>query len=246
MNLRQLQERYSDPELVLVYQFGKVGSSSLAASIDGAVNVHDLFANPICPPGFRFRNSFLFRHVGFPVDRAVRRGLLRRRDSVDIIVPVRPPWERNVSMFFQDLAFWYTEYFSTRKSEQKVEGIELLQQIFMEIFPHDAPDRWFQEEFTKLTAIELDKIDFDNQLGYLTVEEAPYRCLFLTTEHLRTIESQATLSMFLGRTVSLTSRNRGSQKWYGSAYDEFLADAAFISEYKDRVATSQVQRTFFL
>ena len=245
MNIKGILKRYRDPDLVLVYQFGKVGSTTLADSIPSAVNVHDLFGNPLCPPGFRYRNSAAYRWAGFPIDRLLRRTLIGRRKQTDIIVPVRKPWERNISMFFQDFPFWYTHFFATRKATQKIEGLELIQRIFTEAFDHDGPEKWFAGEFTRLTGIKIGDIQFDKSNGHTIVEQGPYRCLLLTTEHMRSDRGIGTIEQFVGRPVNLDDKNRGDRKWYGPVYKEFLADEKFISSYKQQLSTTSVQQAFY-
>lgn len=244
MNLNHLRRRYADPDLVLIYQSGKVGSTTLANSIPGAVNVHDLYANPLCPPGFRARHSNFYRLLGYRPDRFVRRRLLALRESTDVIVPVREPWERNVSMFFQDLPFWYAEHFDKHNATQKAEGIGLLQEIFLTTFPHDGADRWFSDEFSRLTGIPLETIKLDG--GFSPVLRSnSFRCLVVDSGLLRSKPGVDRLSEFLGREVTLKNTNRGDEKWYGSVYVQFLADSDFIDRYRRQMSDSAVSRQLF-
>lgn len=245
MKLKRFYERYTDPNLVLVYQYGKVGSTTLADSIPGAVNLHDLFANPLCECGFRQRHSLGYRKVGFPLDRLFRRTIIKRRPSTDLIVPLRAPWERNISMFFQDLPFWYVDYLTNSKATQKVEGIGLIQQAFETRFDHQGTDRWFEREFCRLTGIPFAEIQFDKEAGFSILTQNKYRCLLLTTNHIRSNEGKQTIENFLGRPFELTDSNRGDRKWYGPVYKNFLADADFIESYKERVSKSAVHQKFF-
>jgi len=245
MNLLQLYRRYSDPSLALIYQSGKVGSTALAYSIPGAVNVHDLYGNLPCPCGFRQRYSMMYRFVGFPVDRFVRRLIIKRRTSVDVIVPVRPPWERNISMFFEDLPFWFVHHFTNHRGSKKVEGLGLLREIFSKSFDHDYPDEWFQKEFGRFTGLALGEIDFDKSKGHITIEKGKFRCLILTTQHLRSENGVPTIESFLGRSFTLTSQNSGDKKWYGTAYKDFLADEDFVNSYQSKMMASKVQQKFF-
>ena len=245
MNLQKLYKRYTDPNLVLVYQYGKVGSTTLADSIPGAINVHDLFANPLCPCSFRQRLPLAYRKIGYPVDRFCRRLIIGRRPSTDLIVPLRAPWERNVSMFFQDLPFWYVDYFVNSNAIQKVEGIGLLQHAFTERFDHEGTDRWFEKEFCRLTGIDFADIEFDKAVGYAVLTKNKYRCLLLTTKHMRSDGGKETIENFLGRSFDLHDSNRGDKKWYGPVYRNFLADTGFIESYKKRVSQSAVHQKFF-
>ncbi len=245
MKFKSIVKRYADPNLVLVYQYGKVGSTSLADSIPGGVNVHSLYATALCPCGFRQRYSALRRWVAFPIDRFMRRVLIRRRPCVDIIVPLRVPWERNLSMFFQDLPFWYVQYFAENKANQKIEGIDLIKQIFETMFDHDGPERWFREEFCRLTGMKFGEIDFDKAKGFSIAKSGKYRVLFLTTEYMRTSNGIDTIAEFLGRPVKIDDSNRGDRKWYGHVYRELLADEEYIQSYRKRMESTLVTKKFF-
>jgi len=245
MNLKRLYKRYADPNLVLVYQYGKVGSTTLADSIPGAVNVHDLYANPLCPCGFQQRFSWAYRKTGYPLDRFFRRTVIGRRPSTDIIVPLRAPWERNISMFFQDLPFWYVDYFQNSDAIQKVEGLGLIQQAFTARFDHDGTDHWFEREFCRLTGIAFADIEFDKAAGFTVLTKNRFRCLLLTTDHMRSDGGKHTVETFLGRSFEMTDSNRGNKKWYGPVYKNFLADTEFVESYKQRVAKCAVHQKFF-
>ena len=245
MNLKRLFQRYSNSDLVLVYQSGKVGSTALAASLPGGLNVHDLYGYVMCRCGFEQRFSWWYRKLVFPVDRFLRRFMIKRRSSIDIIVPVRQPWERNVSMFFQDLPFWYVHYFATRKANQKVEGLELIKTIFEDTFDHQAADNWFQNEFCRFTGIEFDDIEFDVTKGHCILEHKNIRCLILTTDFLRSDLGTKAIEDFADCKLQIGEQNRGSKKWYGPIYQELLNDSEFIASYKEKMSTSLVQQKFF-
>lgn len=245
INLGRLKKRYTDPKLVLIYQFGKVGSTTLADSIEGAVNVHDLFGNHLCPCGFRQRNKFFYRKLVFPVDRAMRRRWIRGRATTNIIVPLREPWKRNVSMFFQDLPFWYVEHFIQNRAVQKREGLGLLREIFEQTFDHDGCEHWFDREFSKLTSISLSEIPFDRDGGFSIVEKNGFRCLFLTTSLMSSDAGKKCIESFLDRPIELNNQNRGDQKWYGPVYRQFLEDESFVDEYRQRMSGSRVHQKFF-
>jgi hypothetical protein len=245
IDVKRLIKRYSDPNLVLIYQFGKVGSTTLAASIEGAVNVHDLYGNPICPAGFNLRNKWSYRKIGFPVDRLFRRVLLNRRKKIDIIVPVREPAGRNLSMFFQDLSFWYVKHFANNRAYAKSEGMDLLKEVFTKSFDHDGADRWFEKEFCRFTGLDFEQMPFNKEAGFEVIENGKCRCLLLTTEFMRRDEGKAKIETFLGRSFEWENQNRGENKWYADAYRQFQDDASFVDTYRARMKQSKVYQKFF-
>ena len=243
--MKRLFDRYFDPNLVLVYQFGKVGSTTLANAINSAVNVHDLYANPISPATFRLRNPWTYRWFGFPADRAFRRLCINLRKQTDVVVPVREPFARNLSMFFQDLPFWYVKHFSENRAYAKNEGNSLLKQVFLETFDHDGCDRWFKNEFCRFVGLGFDDLPFDRTEGFSLVENKRRRCLLLTTDRMSASDGMSIVSDFLGRPIEIESQNRGNEKWYAEVYEKFGKDKPFVDAYKKRMSDSAVQKKFF-
>lgn len=243
--IRSIVKRFTSRNLVLIYQYGKVGSTSLANSIDGAVNVHDLYCNPICPSSFELRYSILNRHVFFPLDRLFRRLLLKLRAEVTIVVPIREPWSRNISMFFQDLPFWYVKHFQQFPVTQKQESLNLIKDIFLRSFEHNGPENWFKNELMRLTGIDYRKLEFNKEDGYINVQNGRYRCLLITTACLRSQSGKEVLEKFLDRNILIKDENRGNHKWYKAVYSEFLQDSEFVECYKRKFNTSKVQTKFF-
>ena len=188
-----------NPDMVLVYQYGKVGSTALADSLEYGLNAHDLYGNPMCPPGFKIRNSLFYRLFLYKLLRFFKRNLIRMRGEVCIVVPLRSPAERNISMFFQDLPFWYAYYFSKNKAYAKSEGIGILQEIFSTCFPHKFCDNWFDKEFSRFTGIGLGDIDFDAGLGVGTAEKGKYKCLFIHHDLIDTELGKREMKKFTGK-----------------------------------------------
>lgn len=240
-------KKYKDlksEQSVIVYQYGKVGSTSLCRSLESGINVHDLYGNVMCPPGFKLRNGLLFK-VFFRLDRFLRRFFIRMRKEVKIIVPLREPADRNVSMFFQDLPFWYVDYFSKNKVYAKGEGIAILQDVFMRAFPHDSCDAWFDKEFARFTGIKLEDVafDVDKKTGY--AKKGRYKCMFIHHDMISRPEGVAEIGRFVGKDLHIQDSNRGRHKWYSQAYRDFVSADDFMSEYREKMSGSKVRAKFY-
>lgn len=234
-----------NPDLVLVYQYGKVGSTALADSLEYGLNAHDLYGNPMCLPGFKMRNSLFYKFFLYRLLRFFKRVLIKVRGETRIIVPIRAPAERNISMFFQDLPFWYAYYFSKKKAYAKSEGIGVLQEIFSTCFPHRFCDDWFDNEFSKFTGIGLEDINFDAESGSSFVEKGRFKCLFIHHDKVDTDLGRKKIEEITGQNVDIPSVNRGVKKWYADAYKQFVADEDFMKAYRDKMSLSNVSRKFY-
>ncbi len=230
---------------VIVYQYGKVGSTSLCQALGSGINAHDLYGNVMCPPGFKYRYSLLYRLL-FSFERFFRRCLIRARKKIVIIVPLRKPDERNISMFFQDLPFWYVHYFSKNKAYAKGEGIDILREIFLKSFPHQFCDFWFDAEFSRFTGIKLEQINFNVKAGFGVAESGKYKCLFIHHDVINTEVGRREIKKITGEEVDIVSANRGEKKWYQGAYREFCGSGSFVVDYKEKISKeSRVYRKFY-
>ena len=200
----------------------------------------------MCKPAFKVRHGIFYRLLVFSLDRFLRRTLLRLRKETKIVIPLRNTAERNISMFLQDLPFWYVEYFRKYGRENnKEEGSDLLKKIFLSEFPHDACDQWFYCEFSRTTSISLDEIDFDKHEGIGYASKEKYKCIFIHHDLLSECYVLDALYDFCGAEVSLSDSNRGSRKWYSSGYKDFLSDGSFLEEYSRRLNESKVLDKFY-
>jgi len=238
--------KYINKDLVLVYQYGKVGSTTISHSVPNSINVHDLYGTVMCPPGFKYRHGLFYRKIYFPIDRLVRRTLIRRNKKIKIIVPVRDPVDRNVSMFFQDLPFYYVDYFAKHKGYAKSEGNDLLKDVFIKSFNHQSPDEWFSREFSRFTGISVDEIEFDSNSFYCCVEKGKYSCLIIKSESIKSLLGKKVIEDFVKKDVVWRDVNRGGMKWYKDVYAAFVSDDEFIAEYRKLVSRLVVASRFFL
>lgn len=93
---------YLNSENIIIYQMGKVGSTSLEKSLPNSFHTHTLYAKEPNPLSTSFyKSSFVLKTRYFLI-----RNLIKRRRKIKIISVVRHPLERNFSMFFHDLPEW--------------------------------------------------------------------------------------------------------------------------------------------
>lgn len=215
---RDIYRTWSDPERILVYQMGKVGSTSLQAMIPGSLHLHNLYDNHPCPPRRDRHVAGRWQRLGRGTSQAIRRLAIRRRRCIRIITLVRDPYQRNVSMFFQNLPHWLAAFDDGRHSN-RTGSADLVARAFNEAFNHDYVAEWFDRELRRFTGIDVYGIAMDPGQAHARVTSRRFDVLLLRFERLA--ECTAALGEFLGTPVHLVHRNAGSDKWYASVYDEF-------------------------
>src|SRR5690606_28636264 len=144
----------SSSNAVLVYQMGKVGSSSISESLSKSAHMHTLYGNPPCKVLLDMERRGIWKLLGIIYD-FLRRTTIRFRREVKIITVIRDPIERNVSMFFQDFPFWYIAYRKDNQSVSRFSDSSLIEDMYEDVFPHSYVDSWFDKEIKRLTGIDV-------------------------------------------------------------------------------------------
>ena len=257
---------------VIVHSVGKVGSSSVHATLRAAVrsrpvwHVHWLNEENLRRDAIHYRERarayrgtarmerFLPRYNwrGERLARAIRSAPHDHR--WDVVTVVRDPVIRNVSAFFQNLQlmfdFWPDDQLRTR-SPQEI-AAELVE-YFLACYVADAPPRdrdgdpltWFDLELRPVFGVDVFASPFAKSRGYEIYSSARARVLLLRLEDLNTIGSSA-FAEFLGIDVPRTlPRNEAATKGYADVYRHFQEQLRLPREFLDRMYDSRYSRHFY-
>lgn len=232
-------------QLCLVYQMGKVASSSVANAIETQrcyrqFQVHRL--NPHNIDGMNQRRA----NRGLPplsVDvegRIVYTKFIRRREPCKIVTLVREPVGRNISAFFQN-----TRHDHARENESSALTRDALVQEFLREYSHDTPLVWFDNEMRFTTGIDVYDYYFPKEEGYMQIECGVYQLLIMRHDLCDETKVQ-TLNAFLGTTIKkMCSRNVGAEKKYKDGYATFIRNVRLPKAYLDRMLQSRYCRHFY-
>ena len=241
---RDAWREFADPGRVLIYQMGKVGSTALQEAIPGALHLHSLYGHDVCPPRYGRMVASPLSKAGRGASRAIRRLALARRPEVRIVTFVRDPLERNISMFFQNLAHWLALDDVRHVRDTRIEWDALLADAFERSFNHEYALDWFDRELKRLTGIDVFARPFDAGQAATVFERGRYRVLLVRYERLR--EATARIADFVGTgSIDLARVNRGERKWYGALYAEFKRDYQAPPELLQRLYDSRYARHFY-
>lgn len=240
---RDAWREFADPDRVLIYQMGKVGSTALQEAIPGALHLHSLYGNDVCPPRYGRMVASPLSKTGRGTSRAIRRLALARRPEVRIITFVRDPLERNISMFFQNLAHWLALDDVRHVRDTRVEWNALIADAFERSFNHEYALDWFDRELKRLTGIDVFARPFDGDQAAAVFERGRYQVLLVRYERLQ--EATAQIADFVGADIELGRINRGERKWYGALYAEFKRDYQAPPELMQRLYGNRYARHFY-
>lgn len=199
---------------VILYQMGKVGSSTLKQSLNlykiKTMHVHRFyFSNNERPLNFKDRLQKIKHNL------VINKILKNEAQELKIITFYRDPLSRNISSFFQNLNY----YFSSNELKQL--NFEILKNKFNNSHQlHQTPNNWFDLEFKRKTGIDIFKHPFNKEKGYTTIKDKQINIFVCTTNNINKLENE--LGQFLElQNFKIHNDNIGDNKWYKELYTEF-------------------------
>jgi hypothetical protein len=255
---------------ILVYQMGKVGSSSirntmLLLGLHPVLHLHtfsplreksvdDVHVEPELVPTVAREIEHarsVFDQMGgwarlrlvlheHTNERRLARRLLRPGAPLKIITSVREPIAANVSMFFQ-LLKWYT-HGSYRRDRFSTD--ELIR-LFFDRYSCGRPLIWFDEEMKYNTGIDVYRNPFPSDRGALAFHEGNTDILVLKTETEDVLKEQALSRFLCVDRIRLAKSNVAADKAYAAQYAEFKQKIRFPEEFFRAMYESKYARHFY-
>ena len=238
-------QRYRNEDNILIYQMGKVGSTSLARALgDRAIQIHNFYpSNEPCSRKPLYRSVLYKKPIHWAFYLAIRLGVRARR-KLRIITLVRDPIGRNISMYFHDLHYWLAYYLTeVRPDRVSSEDPDMLVDCFKETFDHRYPLEWFDRELKRLTGLDVYEHPFDTERGCTKIDKGRVSLLVVQTEKLR--DCWPAIEEFCGCELEWRDDNLGERKWYGSLYAEFLDRLSLSADELDEAYSSNYATFFF-
>jgi hypothetical protein len=240
---------------ILIYQMGKVGSSSVLRSLESAnlpnpiYHVHCLSDAGIkrAEDHYLSLRSTIPRHIRFC-------SILR--DKVDkefsntqwqVVTLVREPIIRMISDFFQNVDVYWPHLVGEDGRVKKQDALTFLKDMFLDYDETtDYACTWFDREIKSLLKVDVYNYPFDNQKGYTLVNERNVRILIFRTENLNAVFENAMLE-FLGIDIPirLIKDNVGITKAYTNEYQYVLDNISLPKSLCRRIYSSRYARHFY-
>jgi hypothetical protein len=261
-----------DTDPVLVHTLGKVGSTSVAASLESRLRDREVCHVHWLDPRNIRRDEGLHRararrHRGRPemqrllpkyawLGARLSSAISKAGDSVtwDVVTLVRDPIPRNVSSFFQNLEtlfdVWPAKELVKRSVDDVASGlVELFLRSYVEDSPTTSGDAdpltWFDEEFAPVWHVDVFREPFPAEPGFVEIEAPNARVLLLRLEDLDRVAGAA-FARFLGlEDFAISRSNVAADKEYAALYARFKERLALPPEYVDRVYSSRYATHFY-
>jgi len=250
--LRLVPDVFHNDPPILIYQVGKVGSTSVYLSLrDLCKNVDLYHAHIISKEG----EAFLKEWVGYITPSAVFSEVLQarlirsryRRYSGDkrwkVISLIRDPVALNLSSFFQNIRKFFPDFRDERYMDDS--GADKLLQCFYNEYPHDLPTTWFKQEISGFLGIDICRKSFDYEQGYMRYMGEKADLLIIRLEDLNRI-GERVIGEFIGvDDFRLTTANVGSNKYYAGSYRNIVNNKLLSEDYVFRIYKSDIAKYFY-
>ncbi len=230
---------------VLIYQMGKVGSSSVYSSFPTrkhplAVHLHRLHDGLIQEKIDSLRAAGLPVAAHYDHGKAVFRRVIQRNRRCKVITLVREPIGRNMSFFFERFA----ELVGVRFADS-THSVDQLIDIFLQ---HEGVlDRsaWFDTEFLPSLGIDVYLHPFPQDSGHTRITSGNCEILLLQVELDDRLKEQCIAEFLDDPDFRLGSANIGANKEYALAYQEFKSTIVLPESYIHRMLDSRYTRHFY-
>ena len=221
---------------VLIYQMGKVASTSIYSSLQtlrgfGVFHTHRLNYD---------LNQIDTEDVHRENDIEIRQRIVETDYPISIISLVREPISRNLSAYFQNIH----RYFPGQERYKEIATDELIR-AFFDKFDQDEPLTWFDREFQGMLGIDVFAHPFSYEEGYLSFRENRYSVLVMRHD-LEDRKKASLISDFLGiRKLKIVRKNISKNKKYGEDYSRVKRSISFPEEYLEKMLTAKYTTHFF-
>lgn len=214
---------------VLVYQMGKVGSSSIEHTLgerkipsyhihtfDDHEEFHMYHNKQDVKKFFDFKNRAIYRLV-----LNQRKRILQKREQIKIVTLVRDPIATVLSRFFQDLHFQFIE---GKRNEAIHNDMDVTYQHLENCFDNyinlNYFANWFDNELKRNFKIDVMGQQIDNTQPFFTFSNSQAEVLLIKCEKLSSLDQE--IGHFLNvDNFELKNSNEAKNKWYSNIYQYF-------------------------
>jgi hypothetical protein len=246
-NLRGIEHR--NP--ILVYQMGKVGSSTVVQVLESlrlpspVLHLHTLQRHNLAQAISRQRGSVRPRlHEHLLVS-----GLLipRLPFPCRVITLTREPIARVISFVFEDRWKKIPDALRRDGTIDVARARHVIEEMLRADNGHADPTYWFEEELQAVFGMDVFSRPFDRERGYMQLERDEISLLVLRLEDLDRVLAPA-LAHFLdvpAEKIRPSSANVGARKGYGATLKEVKATLQLPDELLDRIYGTRYAQHFY-
>lgn len=221
---------------ILIYQPGKVGSSTLSQTLNNLkvenIHIHNLMIN-------RGKEKRLSEDIIQATDRQMDYFIKQLRSRpIKIITLVREPIGRELSQFMQA----FSEEFVRHEIDKPL--LEYANEYISKNLLSNSEFEWFNRELKTFTGIDIYSYPFNREDGYIVIKENNFEVLVLKMEMLS--QNEEVIGKFIGkRDLKLINSNVGTAKHYQYIYQEIERQFTISKEIINKMYEESVYFSHF-
>ncbi|PXA03116.1 hypothetical protein DDZ13_13695 [Coraliomargarita sinensis] len=233
-----------DAPIVIIYQMGKVASSSIYHALKQREDCHAFHAHLLGMPRQlnrrrRVADSWANPDKRLRTAKSLWETIIAPRRPAKIITLVRDPFERNISAYFENSKE------PKRPHSNRKEFIDRLIRDFLKTSHHSLATDWYQKEFNPTLEIDVFAHPFDTSRKWAQYELEPYDLLVLRTD-LPDENKNQVISEFLGlQNLKIRPSNQTHTKSLNPVYADFKKTIRFPKELGTTILNSSYTKHFF-
>lgn len=221
---------------ILVYQYGKVGSSTVSESLTNAgimnIHIHNFFADNFIRWKLTFADEIeqFIKYSDFfclqsqEYVRNVRDNIKHKK----IITMVRDPVAVDLSGVFQLMGNGRNDKRITENIQTGKGILQVVLELAMEM--QDGLFDWFDRELKVVSGVDVFAYPFNKEKGFTIIKENTVEILLIKTEKLSHMTE--VLRNFTGnQELQLWNTNEGKEKEYAHIYQEVKRKVKFPKKY---------------
>lgn len=251
LKYRQPHKKYNITDPIIVYQMGKVGSSSVYDALRDldldvpVYHAHVLNRFDVYEAGVRETraapdNDLDVLEEGRALRRIVDSG---RWHSWSLVSLVRSPIPRAVSDFFENVDAYVPDFFA--RLERGDITLAELSTTFWTRYQDFSPLYWFDDQVRDVFGIDVYATPFSHEQGYAIYQNDRARLLLMRLEDLNHCGPRALGEFFGLRELSLSIKNSGEAKRYGALYRQFIDQLDLPKAYVREMHSSRYAKHFY-
>ena len=254
-NIGIKSKNFSKMPPIIVYQMGKVGSTTISRSLKKANLPNPVYQiHFLSEQGIQFAENAHLKGVFSAVPRhlkrskALRKKMEREAGSRWLLVTlVREPISRIVSNFFQNMIEFYPDVIEDKeKIDHSKVCAYLMDSVTAFADSKDYISRWFDMEINAVFVIDVYSQPFNQDDGYTIIRGGKADLLILRLEDLDACFVNA-IKQFLGvdHPIQLVSSNVSDQKFYSDDMKKVQENLSFPASVLERVYATPYVRHFY-
>jgi len=239
--------KISKKPIVLVYQMGKVGSTSIYRALKAEYsNRFELYHTHFLNTNYALELEKQREQYGwqpfwvYDQTRMLYQALVERGHPLNIITLVRDPISRNISAYFNNLhLIWgIPDAYEKKSLDELVAG-------FWERETHELPIEWIDREFREILGVDIYAHPFPHDRGVQFLQSDNRNFLIMQLGLSDEIKGES-VCKFLGIDhLKMVRANTAEAKAYAAIYKKFLHEVEIPEWYVEKMFNSQFARHFF-